>query len=94
MFLGELGSQGKIDHAMLHATPFLRMMGTVVLALESLDQARAAQAAIASSSATPLLRGKLANLRFYVHNVLPSATALGKGIQSDDGAALDDALFA
>jgi hypothetical protein len=94
MFLGELGGQGKIDHAMLHATPFLRMMGTVVLALESLDQARAAKAAIAASSETPLLRGKLANIRFYVHNILPAATALGKGIQSDDGAALDEALFA
>ncbi|HMV68561.1 MAG TPA: acyl-CoA dehydrogenase [Myxococcota bacterium] len=94
MFLGGLGMQGKLTTAMLHATPFLRQMGTVALALESLDQAVTAKRLLDAGEGSDTARGKLLNLRFYVHNILPQATAIGKGIQSDDGAALDDALFA
>jgi alkylation response protein AidB-like acyl-CoA dehydrogenase len=94
MHLSGLAMQGKLDEAMLHATPFLRQMGTVVLAVESLDQAIAAKALIDGGATSNHLKGKQLNLRFYVHNILPQATAIGKGIQSDDGAALDEALFA
>jgi alkylation response protein AidB-like acyl-CoA dehydrogenase len=94
MHLSGLAMQGRLPDAMLHATPFLRQMGIVTLAIESLDQAITARARLDAGDARPLLRGKLLNLRFYVHNILPIAEAIGAGVQGDDGAALDEALFA
>jgi alkylation response protein AidB-like acyl-CoA dehydrogenase len=94
MHLGGLAGQGALPRAMLHASTFLRQMGVVVLALESLEQATVAARAIAAGDARPLLAGKLLNLRFYVGNLLPLATAAGKILTGDDGAALDEALFA
>jgi hypothetical protein len=93
MHLSGLGMQGNLQRAMLNASPFLRQMGLVVLAVESLEQAVVAKGVIASGSENKSAATKVFNLRFYVHNVLPEATAIGRGIASDDGAALEEALF-
>ena len=94
MHLAQVGMTSGIDSAMLQAVPFQRMLGTAVLALEALDQAAVAHRLIAANGETPHLAGKLLNLRFYVHNILPTAVALGKGIQSSDESCLDPRLFA
>lgn len=89
MHLGGLAGQGQLPRALLGATPFLRAMGIVTLAIESLEQA-----VVAKESGSALAGRKSVNLRFYVAHVLPEATALAKGIQADDGAALEEAAFA
>ena len=94
MHLGGLGAQGNLSGAMLQATPFLRMFGIVQLGMEALQQARCAAEVIAARGETPHLLGKALNLRFYVHNLLPTAVAIGKGIQSGDDSCLDPVLFA
>jgi alkylation response protein AidB-like acyl-CoA dehydrogenase len=93
MTLGQLGATGKLDNALAVAYPFLQMMGNVHLGLESLNQARAARRVIASEGDTPHRRAKLANLKFYVANLLPMALAHGKRVQSGDDSCLDQALF-
>jgi len=93
MHLGQLGASGQLDAALLQATPFLRMFGTVHLAVECLAQARVA-AKRAEDGETPHLRGKRLNLDFYLQNVLPGAVALGKTIQSGDQSCLDPQAFA
>ena len=40
------------------------------------------------------MKGKIVNLQFYVHNVLPESIALGKIIRSGDASCMDDAAFA
>jgi alkylation response protein AidB-like acyl-CoA dehydrogenase len=94
MHLGAIGMQGKLDAALLQAYPFLQMMGNVHLGLECLNQARAAKRIMAAEGATPHRQAKLANLKFYVANLLPMAMAHGKRVQSGDESALDEALFA
>jgi hypothetical protein len=93
MHLGGLSSQGRLDDALLHAYPFLQMMGWAHLGLEALNQARVAKRKIDASGETPHLKGKLLNLKFYVANLLPQAVGLGKRIQSGDDTANDPALF-
>ena len=93
MFLGQLGVTGKLEGAMLQATPFQEMMGTVHLGLEALDQARVAKKVIARDGESVFLKGKLANLTFYVHNVLPRAVALAKSIQTGDDTCLEPGIF-
>ena len=94
MHLGGLGAKGKLAEAMLQATPFQAMMGHVVLALEALEQAKVAQARIDAGEDTTFLRGKVLNLKFFVHNLLPEAVATGKAIQAADASCLDASLFA
>jgi alkylation response protein AidB-like acyl-CoA dehydrogenase len=94
MHLGGLGMQGKVDAAMMHAYPFLDLMGVVCLGVEAIAQARAARKAIAERGETPHLIGKALNLDYYVAHVLPMATALAKSIQSGSEVALDPRLFA
>ncbi|MCA9568250.1 MAG: acyl-CoA dehydrogenase [Myxococcales bacterium] len=93
MHLGQLGATGGLEAALLQATPFQEMMGTVHLGLEALNQARAAKRAIDRDGATTHLNGKLANLRFYVHNILPKAVAMAKAIQAGDQTCLEPGLF-
>ena len=93
MHLGQVGMTGDLEGAMVQATPFQRMFGTVVLGLEALRQAVAAKRVIEERGETPHLKSKVLNLKFYVANVLPQAVALGKGIQSGDKSCLDDGLF-
>jgi alkylation response protein AidB-like acyl-CoA dehydrogenase len=94
MHLGKLAGEGKIDGAFLQATPFLRMFGIVLLAVEALDQATVAKAKLDAGEDSPLLRGKLLGAPFYVHNLLPQAVGLAKAIQSGDESPLDAVLFA
>jgi hypothetical protein len=89
MHLGMLGMQDKLGVALLQATPFLKMFGTVQLALEALDQAVVAKRIAAERGDTPHLRGKARNLRWYVRNVLPFAVAYAKVVQASDDTALD-----
>ncbi|MCB9683799.1 MAG: acyl-CoA dehydrogenase [Alphaproteobacteria bacterium] len=93
MHLGGLGMQGQMDAALLQAYPFLQMMGTVHLGLESLNQARAAKKFIEREGETSHRKGKLANFKFYVANILPMAVAHAKRVQSGDTTALDASLF-
>jgi alkylation response protein AidB-like acyl-CoA dehydrogenase len=94
MSLGALGMQGKLDQAMLHAQPFLDMMGNVCLAFEAVEQARVAKRKMATEGETAFLAQKLLNLDWYVAHHLPAATAIGKAIQSGGDAALDPRAFA
>jgi len=93
MHLGSLGMQDQIEIAMLHAVPFMNMYGTIVLAMEALEQASVAKKLLETQPERKLLRGKLQNLKFFVHQLLPSAIALGKSIQSSDASPLQADLF-
>ncbi len=94
MHLGKVAGGGDIDGAFVHAVPFLRAFGTVLLGMEALDQARVAKRLIDGGKETNLLKGKLANLDFYVAHLLPAATAFAKTVQSGDRSCLDESLFA
>ena len=91
-----VGAQGNLRGAMLQATPFLELFGTVVLGLHSIWQARVAQEAIqngATGTDLQFYKGKVANARFYMKNVLPRATAMSKAIQAGDESCLEEGLF-
>jgi len=94
MQLGALGAKGSLDATLLQAYPFLQMMGWTHLGLEALNQALAARKAIAEQGESPHRKGKVANLRFYVANLLPQAIGLAKRIQAGDETCLDPTLFA
>jgi len=98
MHLGGLGMAGNLKGAMLQATNFLEMFGNVALAVEAVEQASVASAALAAGGLSDddarFYKGKLLNLRFYVHNVLPRAIAIGRIIRSGDDSCMDDVLFA
>ncbi|MBK8240916.1 MAG: acyl-CoA dehydrogenase [Deltaproteobacteria bacterium] len=93
MHLGKTAAGGNVDGAFIYAVPLLRTMGVIQLAFEALEQARVAKRAIAASGETPLLRGKLLNLDFYVAHILPQAIATAKSVQSGDESCLDPSLF-
>ena len=96
MHLGMVGAAGNLRGAMLQASPFMELFGTVVLGLHSLWQARVAHEAIqAAATGTDLkfYKGKMANARFYMKNLLPKATALSKAIQAGDESCLEEGLF-
>jgi len=94
MHLGGLGAQGRLDLALAQAYPYLKLFGTIVLAVEALVQARVAARVIAERGETPHLVGKALNLKFYVRNLLPMAVAYAKAVQTSDDSALDKRLFA
>jgi hypothetical protein len=89
--------QGNLRGAMLQSSSFLTMFGTVVLGLHSLWQARVAQQIVdggnAGSEDASFYKGKILNAKFYMKNILPKATALGKAIQNSDESCLEDGLF-
>ncbi len=93
MHLANVGRQRNIEGAMLQASPFLRMFGYVLLAIEAIDQAMTAKRVMAERGESPLLKAKLPELNFFVNNVLPLAIATGKGIQSGDESCLEEHLF-
>lgn len=94
MHLGKVAGGGDIDGAFVHAVPFLRAFGTVLLGMEALDQARVAKRQLDGGKETNLLKGKLANLDFYVAHLLPAAIAYAKTVQSGDRSCMDAFLFA
>lgn len=97
MHLGGLAAEGKVDAAMLKATSFQEMMGTVVLGLHALWQARVASDSLRrdpSEADRRFYRGKVLGASFYASHVLPRAIALGHTIRSRDGSCLDPDLFA
>ncbi len=97
MHIGGMAGGGNLNGAMLQATPFLEQFGTVILGVHAAEQALAAHQALeagASGADEAFYRGKIANLKFYVHNFLPRAHALVEQIRSGDESALDPVLFA
>jgi hypothetical protein len=97
MHLAGLGMQGNVHGAMLQASPFLSQFGTVVLGIHALWQARVAKAKLDADPTGPdasFYKGKVLNAQFYCANILPQATAYGKGITSADESSLDESLFA
>ena len=88
------GLARKVDAAMLYAVPFMRAFGWAAMAVECLDQALVAKRIIDDSGETPLLKGKLLNLDFFVAHLLPQAIALAKTVRSSDESCLDESLFA
>lgn len=97
MHLGGVGMTGALDEVMLHAVPFQSLFGTVAMAVHALEQADVAQAALdagAEGEDAAFYKGKVLNLKFFVNQLLPQATALSKSIRSGDTSALDPALFA
>lgn len=93
MALGSVGAGGNLEAAMLQATPLLEMFGIVHLGIECLSQAMVAKQVIERDGSNAHLHGKLVNLRFYVHNLLPKAVALGKSIQNGDTTCLEPGIF-
>ncbi len=93
MHLGKLAGGGNVDGAFIHAVPFLNTFGVILLAFEALEQARVAKRLVAERGETPLLKGKLLNLDFYVAHILPKAIATAKTVQSGDESCLDASLF-
>jgi alkylation response protein AidB-like acyl-CoA dehydrogenase len=93
MHLGGQAGKGNIEGAFIYAVPFLKAFGVLLLAMEAVDQARVAKRLIAERGETPLLRGKLLNLDFYVAHLLPQGVAYAKTVQSSDESCLDEALF-
>ncbi len=95
MYLGGLGLQGNLRGAMVQSYPFLTMFGTLVLGLHSIWQARVAleRGADATGDDAKFYRGKVLNAKFYMKNILPKATALGKAIQAGDESCLEEGLF-
>ena len=96
MHLGQLGQKGQIESAMFHATPFLESFGIVALGGEAVQQAKVAAEALegeVSESDARFYKGKIANLRFYINNLLPKTIAMCKDIRSGDASSMDENLF-
>jgi alkylation response protein AidB-like acyl-CoA dehydrogenase len=97
MYLGGLGMQGNVRGAMLQASPFLTLFGTVVLGLHAIWQARVALEQMdqphLSAEDLHFYKGKVSNARFYAKNILPRAVSLAKIIQGGDESALEEGLF-
>lgn len=93
MHLGKVAGGGDVNGAFIFAVPFLKALGTVMLGLEALEQARVAKRLIAEKGETKFLKGKLLNLDFYVAHLLPPAVAFAKTVQSSDNSCLDESLF-
>jgi hypothetical protein len=98
MHVGGLGMAGNLDGALVYASNFLTLFGTVVLAQHSLQQARIATQALngneeLTDSDRRFYLGKRSNVRFYCTNVLPGAIALSKSIRSGDDSPMDAHLF-
>jgi hypothetical protein len=93
MHLGKVAGSGNIEGAFIHAVPFMRAFGTVMLAMEAVEQARVAKRLIAERGPSKALHGKLLNLDFYVAHFLPQGVAWAKTVQSGDESCLDEALF-
>ncbi|HLT38505.1 MAG TPA: acyl-CoA dehydrogenase, partial [Enhygromyxa sp.] len=92
MHIAGLG-QKDIDHAMVHAVPFMHAFGYVVLGQEALDQARVARRKIAEKGESVFLKGKLLNLDHFTATFLPHVTATSKAIRTGDISCLDPSLF-
>jgi alkylation response protein AidB-like acyl-CoA dehydrogenase len=97
MQLGKLGAEGNLEGAMLQATPFLNLFGTVVLAVHALDQATVAIEALKGENVSEgdrkFYKGKVLNAKWYSANNLPAAVAMSKAIQAGDAACMDADLF-
>ena len=93
MHLAGLGMQGQLKGALLQASPFLTLFGTVLLGVHALRQAVVAKAKLADNAGDKFYAGKVRNAEFYMANILPQAVALSKGIRSGDESCLDDVLF-
>ena len=88
--------QGNLQGAMLQATPFLTLFGTVVLGLHAVWQARVALEQI-DAGATPrraqVLQGQGGNARFYAKNILPAGDVARQDHPGGDESCLEDGLF-
>jgi len=96
MHVGALGMKGNLKGAMLYATPFLELFGTVALGRHALVQARIAQAALdagATGADARFYKGKVLNAQFYASNILPKTASLSKTVTSSDESCLDEVLF-
>jgi hypothetical protein len=94
MHLAQLAFGGNLPGAMLNACNFLTGFGYVVLGQQALAQAVVAKARLdAGEGDAAFMKGKLLNLTFYVHNILPQAMALSRVIRSGDESCLDAILF-
>ncbi len=93
--LGSYNASGDRAYPVLQATPYLNLFGTVVLAVELLKQAALADRALEQGGASlsspdaSFYRNKVRTARFYIHNILPQARSLAKGIEAGDRSALE-----
>jgi hypothetical protein len=94
MHLAGLGMQGQLKSALVQASPFLTLFGTVLLGVHALRQAVLALESLKTTPGDRFYIGKVRNAEFYMANILPQAVALSKGIRSGDDSCLDEALFA
>jgi hypothetical protein len=69
-----------------NATPFLMLMGQVVMAWMLLWQAGVAKEKLAAPAAADraFYEGKVASARYFIKHVLPEADAAAKAIKSGD----------
>jgi alkylation response protein AidB-like acyl-CoA dehydrogenase len=96
MHIGGMAGGGRLDEAMLEASPFLELFGTTVLAVNAAEQATIAKNALEAGAEGRLqafYEGKILNLQFFVSQFLPKAQALEHTIRSSDASCLDPVLF-
>ena len=87
MELGAKGMAGDRDGMLRHATDYLDLMGTVVVAWQWLGMATAAPRGLArgDGASTDFYRGKLAAARYWFVTELPRAEGLTARIREADG---------
>jgi butyryl-CoA dehydrogenase len=87
MELGMKGAAGDRDGMLRHATDYLDLMGTVVVAWQWLAMATAATRGLAAGgdASADFYRGKLAAARYWYATELPRAALLTERIREADG---------
>ena len=88
MELGAKGMAGDREGMLRHATDYLDLMGTVVVAWQWLAMATAATRGLArgvEGEGADFYRGKLAAARYWYANELPRAALLVARIREADG---------
>jgi alkylation response protein AidB-like acyl-CoA dehydrogenase len=89
----EYSSTGKIEMAMLGATPFLYAFGLTAMAYYLLEQAVIAAKLLSEGhDDKKYLSGKIKTAQFFVHQILPEVRAKTWAILSEDRSALDIAI--
>ncbi len=88
MLFAASGKAGKFMIPVANATPFLMLMGQVVMAWMLLWQAGVAKEKLAAPDGggadRAFYEGKVASARYFIKHVLPEVDAAAKAIKSED----------
>ncbi|MBI1744995.1 MAG: acyl-CoA dehydrogenase [Acidobacteria bacterium] len=91
MHIAQLGLAGNWVYPALSATPYLMLMGDVVLGYYLIDQARVASDRQTQGSAKDqaFYQGKIKTAEFFIYNILPAVAARASAIKSGDMSAME-----